>query len=385
MLWIGLGLLGLVVVWAAQTFQACLPPFALIFAYFFMVLIVSLRRASLFKDFLLASAFVFLSLSIAELYLFIDSPFSSATNKGKFIREDPQLGYSVWPGERQVSSTKRSKDGVEIYSTIYTIDKHGLRKTRSGKTDKTVIFFGCSFTFGEGVNDDETLPQKFSETTGMHALNLGFLGYGPHQMLRMLELDRVKSITGINPTLIVYITLPQHIWRAAGWARWDKFGPRYEVVHGQAKYFGSWNGRGHGILERILLKSWIYGSLRNYGNYDTENEIARQRYISIIERSAEISSERYNAPFVVVLWDTHLGNDTRRANANWIAQQLAEKHIPLIRLSLAIPALEDDQYYLGAEDRHPNGKAYAAVAEALASFATTCLHDPAVTPRCWRQ
>ena len=83
----------------------------------------------------------------------------------------------------------------------------------------TVMFFGDSFTFGDGVNDEDTLPNAFSIVSGMRVLNFGLYGYGPHHMLRLLELDVPKKITSSFPHLMVYTAIKDHIRRAAGHAR----------------------------------------------------------------------------------------------------------------------------------------------------------------------
>ncbi len=55
------------------------------------------------------------------------------------------------------------KSGATIYDATYSIDRDHLRQTRSCASGPTVGFFGCSFTFGEGLNDADTLPQQVSD------------------------------------------------------------------------------------------------------------------------------------------------------------------------------------------------------------------------------
>ena len=81
------------------------------------------------------------------------------------------------------------------------------------------FFFGDSFTYGEGVNDDETLPYLFEKLSGgrYRAYNLAFHGYGPQQMLRVIETGLLeKMVSDQRPLIVVYEALVQHIERAAG-------------------------------------------------------------------------------------------------------------------------------------------------------------------------
>jgi len=77
--------------------------------------------------------------------------------------EDDELGYRPRP-----SILNRARKGVNnktVYDTEYTIDSHGLRKTRSNATAQcSFLFFGGSTAFGEGLPDTHTLPSQFTES-----------------------------------------------------------------------------------------------------------------------------------------------------------------------------------------------------------------------------
>ncbi|MEK8021721.1 MAG: hypothetical protein VSS75_033010, partial [Candidatus Parabeggiatoa sp.] len=74
------------------------------------------------------------------------------------------LGY-VPKKDIQVIAQKSYANEL-LYNVQYTIDKNGLRLgfNQSKKPPmNSVLFFGGSFTFGEGVNDNETMPYRFEE------------------------------------------------------------------------------------------------------------------------------------------------------------------------------------------------------------------------------
>src|SRR5262249_47552580 len=135
-------------------------------------------------------------------------------------------------------------------------------------------FFGDSFTFGDGVNDDETLPNVFSILSGMRVLNFGVGGYGPHHILRLLERDIPKKITSSNACLMVYTAVGEHIRRAAGRASWDQNGPLYEIQNGHLHYVGSFLQNKvacdpyairRSVVEKLLQQSRIW---RAYTGFD---------------------------------------------------------------------------------------------------------------------
>ena len=169
---------------------------------------------------------------------------------GGYFREDPELGYAISPGKRVVTSIEKSADGSMIYDAKYSINQYGLRQTEapnttSGNNGSAIFFFGDFFTFGEGVNDFDSLPQQFSDLSGFRTINFGVHGYGPHQVLRELEIGRSRMIDPRDPLAVVYTLLPSaHMARAAGRAPWDQTGPHYELVDGALKYLGRYNGNG---------------------------------------------------------------------------------------------------------------------------------------------
>ena len=77
----------------------------------------------------------------------------------KFSQKDELLGYKPRPNARMASKMKLK--GREIYNVTYSTDAYSRRVTpvrAVGQADKFILFFGCSFTFGAGVQNDETLP-----------------------------------------------------------------------------------------------------------------------------------------------------------------------------------------------------------------------------------
>jgi hypothetical protein len=206
-------------------------------------------------------------------------------------------------------------------------------------------------------------PQQFSRASGIRVINFGVPGYGPHQMLRILEINGAKVVESNDPLTIVYSLLPsEHIVRAAGRAAWDKTGPHYEVIDRTPKYMGPF--RPSTLLPRILLHSRIYSELldQRIRHFTTDND--RQRLLAILLRARDLSVSRYHASFFVVLWEgsAYYPDDT---NEKWIAQTLEQNGVPTLRLSGLIPASAELDGFRFPIDRHPTAKAYALAANGL--------------------
>ena len=77
-----------------------------------------------------------------------------------FFRSEEILGTSPLKNIRV--SARKYYDNKLLYDVTYTINKEGLKLSPLCVKGLVVVmrfyFFGCSFMYGEGLNDDQTLP-----------------------------------------------------------------------------------------------------------------------------------------------------------------------------------------------------------------------------------
>lgn len=148
--------------------------------------------------------FFFLSLLLAELFLRImgyksydfevwNVKFEPAFNNSP----DPILGYSLVDGDFAVTSIA-NKDTLTFQAT------HRNKQRITGPVDtlrdslKHIILLGCSFTYGQGLEDTSTHPyilqQKLRQYGSKRVVeNWGVSGYGPAQFyLNSEKLDSSK-------------------------------------------------------------------------------------------------------------------------------------------------------------------------------------------------
>ncbi|MGH8513082.1 MAG: hypothetical protein ACREV8_03895, partial [Gammaproteobacteria bacterium] len=85
--------------------------------------------------------------------------------KGTSVRR-PVIGWGPEHPGRFHSEKLDPKTGAVIFRADYTIDGNLVRQTISSGKGPAIVFFGDSYTFGEGVNDAETLPQAFADLLG---------------------------------------------------------------------------------------------------------------------------------------------------------------------------------------------------------------------------
>ena len=215
-----------------------LPAFRLFtFAFLFLLLagVASLLRGGA-RDLILVAAALVLGLSLLEAAALILEPKRLVTVGPGFWGPRRELGWGPQGPGRFHAERVDQRNGAVIYSADYTIDAHLRRLTRSCETGPAVVFFGCSFTFGDGVNDADTMPQAFADLFDgrQRVLNLGFEAYGPQHFLRALQIGLFDSEIGPQPALFVFLTAPWHAERTSCKAPFTLDAPRYALARAAA-------------------------------------------------------------------------------------------------------------------------------------------------------
>jgi len=151
-------------------------------------------------------------------------------------------------------------DGDHLnYDVTYTIDERGARVTPASAPEPTgrdVVFFGGSYTFGEGVEDDQTLPNQVARRApGWRVTNFGFPGYGPGQMLRRIEDPQVLEPFKNSDARAIYTYISRHPERVVGNMRittsWARDFPHFVLTpEGALEYRGTMT-EGRPIRSRI--------------------------------------------------------------------------------------------------------------------------------------
>lgn len=292
-----------------------------------------------------------------------------------YIVKDDARGYAATPNIRATETVRVSATGEEVYRVVYNIDNHGLRKTpdNSNASSINVLFFGCSFTYGVGVNDDETLPSLFQKIAGerFRSFNFGFHGYGAHQMLSSIERGYMADVLqGRSANIAVYQAIAEHIDRSAckyPYCLWDVNGPRYVLKeNGGIRLAGKCiDGEFLQALFTQFTKSQtVKKFLARFYRYNREDIDA---FIAIVRESSDVLREKYGASLHVLLWWE--GKD-----ADYVRDRLYHHGIPVMSIREILNPVdpEDETYYLHRCDRHPSEKALRSIAVYLAQYFKRC-------------
>ena len=269
---------------------------------------------------------------------------------------DKDLGYKPKPDTSHTGT--RTKDGNIIYSIKYSTDANSLRVTPLDTTKprtKYAQFYGCSMTFGEGVQSNETMSYFFAGYDSTYRpYNFAYSGYGPHQMLARLQTENTKKIVEENTGVGFYIYINDHVNRVLGTMT------NYGYNGGQAPYYHLVNGQiQHGGLfkEGRKVRSWIFEQLLKSNilklfKIGYPFKITEQDYELTAEVMAEASrtykKQFENDNFYVIIYPTTV-------DSSLIINLLKKKGVKVLDYSKLFNPLEKG--YAIPDDEHPTALA----------------------------
>ncbi len=321
-------------------------------------------RAELLRNLALAAGVILLMATGLDLYLGRSPPVMVKHYQDGFR----ERGFGVLrdrPETFRVYATPPGDTGTKFYDVAYTFDEHGNRLTTGGGKDAdTYLFFGDSFTFGEGVENDETFPQQFSNAMGggYTVLNLAYSGFGPQHMLRQLETRSFAGQVTGKVRRAFFLTIPDHLNRVVGTSWYRRNFPRYtRDADGRAEYRGTfWDNPLIPILSYVTEMGGLPSKIA-LGIQARIDSVPERIALTgqIFAQAAEILKKEYGVELVILVWDRWPTEDLDKA--------LAAHHFEAIRLS----QLFGDYTMDGIEikpgiDGHPTGKAHGMIARFLA-------------------
>lgn len=342
----------------------------IVFSSTFTILLLSglVFKRVLLKQICFNLAALFFALGLYELYLTVNVRGTYLVKDKEYVTSDALLGYGPENSENyNVNVAKKFKDSNDtIYDVEYGFDD-GLRTTPGSneKGNKFAFFFGGSFVFGEGVNDNETLPSFFAKMNEtLLVRNYGFEGYGSHQSLMALTQVILNDSILLNATQghVFYFFIPDHINRVIGNAIWDTNGPYYYLMEGNLEYGGTFRDLHlqYPPWLRACRLTWFNSKI--YAKFFSQRTIRKQHNLDLIiaiiaEMKRLIASRGYN--FTVIL-EYHPGSGKLVES---MKNELRTKGVVYIDLKEVIPR-DGDPLYL-KNDPHPSPKFYEKIAKHL--------------------
>ncbi|MDR0338852.1 MAG: hypothetical protein LBH65_01085 [Desulfovibrio sp.] len=271
--------------------------------------------------------------------------------------DDPILGRRFKAGAVRLLS-RGFMQGKEVYNVVYSTLESGWRVTpQNPDASVAVVFFGCSYTFGMGLEDEEAFPFRVGQALGpeYQVFNFAFPGYGAHQMLAQIENGFLDPLAARYDCIIpFFLTIEDHKMRSAG-QDWARKGPRYVLENGRLEHRGKVSDISRytlGPVKRFFRNCLIYRRFDDLENPALEEY--GELHVAILARSAQLLAERYRTRLTVLLWpEAGFGPGLKRAGVRFVD------------LNALMPDWDEHkERYTIQNDEHPN----AATARLLSDF-----------------
>ncbi len=335
-----------------------------------------LSRTSLAKTIFFNLAFCFFLAGAVETYSALALHAKQArmadtapqtTYSQNFFTPHPDLGYA--PRKDITVEVKKTLGTHFVYQVSYTIDPNGLRTTPKEKPikgDHCILFFGGSFTFGEGVEDFESLPHRVGQLSRCQTYNFGLHGYGPHHMLAAIEKGLVAKTIDCRPQLVFYQAVLDHVSRVAGLSSWGQDSPRYQLdSDGAVVHSGSFSDVS-GPADRFraaLRQTHIYRNFfRNRVQADRDDV---DLMVAVVAASEQQLKAMYpGVAFHIILWDNTSPKKVKQQIFDWLYSGLQQAGFQVHLASQMLPGYPQKHadYELSPEDNHPTARAYQKMA-----------------------
>lgn len=250
---------------------------------------------------------------------------------------------------------------------IFADDNRRRMPPVSAKPGADILLFGCSYTFGHGLENEQTWAWRLSQDLGpdWKITNYAFNGYGAQQMLDLLEQN------GIEPPnapfrQAFFLAIRHQLHRASG--LFDMYSSRYVWRNGKA------------VRDGLTIDSpWyaLHSAQRFFNGSQAVREICSRLanrvrglkhdeflriHVSMLEQAAKILKDKYATPLTVLVWP----------DFDELLPELAKKGIAAISMRGMLPAWTDpdgENYHIVKNNEyHPNERATRDIAAWLAAW-----------------
>ncbi len=252
----------------------------------------------------------------------------------------------VYPINNNKSVSAEKKQNSLFYSEY----DNKFRYTQSNRYSKfSYVFLGCSFTFGDFLNDDNTLPYYFSELMNFQSnvINCGVQGHGLNTANNILKNDLIYDLCpGRNIDYFFYSLIDEHNVR-----NFRILDPSDNKVYSSGTYVGV--KQPFGIFKIIFARSYIFRKVF-LPLIDKYNEEFYADYsIKAFKEMEQIIKEKYKSKLTIIIWPC--------VKKELIVKLMDEK----FDIVLLPRYFNSREYGYRLDDLHPSAKANEEIAQIL--------------------
>lgn len=175
----------------------------------------------------------------------------------------------------------------------YPPERYKQYEKKENNNKKPILFVGCSYTLGEALEDEDTMPAKIEKLTNRYGYNWGISGYGAVQALILFLLENKYHLINEEPEYIIYTYMFHHL---------DRFQ--------EPEIFNFYRKNNYIPIQKYnnLYKSYIYRRIKdielsNYLYNNGELDIQLNLFYTIMKDIKKQSEKLFpNSKFVILIY-----------------------------------------------------------------------------------
>lgn len=244
---------------------------------------------------------------------------------------------------------------IKIYDVKYSMLDNFVRFTDGNSfSENAYIFLGCSFTFGDGLNDNQTLPYYFSKLMNFNenVLNLGIIGRSTNFTLNMLNCDYIEKYVGkAKNKHFIYSLILDHMMRNFNFMQYVRSD---SWLYKNGVWERSWQP--FGTIQLIFAKSCIFRKIFLPVIVKSNKNFYEDYMIMSLNNIRNLVETKYNAKFTIIVWPSvEIDFKTK----------LAIEKFDIIELPKYFEPQGEVSQYRIPYDEYPTAKANKEIAEIL--------------------
>ena len=281
---------------------------------------------------------------------------------------DTLLGFKL-PVETAIKHRYEVNDSL-IYDLQYHTDEFGRRRTASSGSyssyDRFAMVSGCSFAFGYGLEDDQTLSYYLDSLLSYHGYNYGVSGYGTQQTLALLQSRNLKKEIEEPNGVLIHLFIDDHIPRLIGSRRlmklWGRNFPYYYLDDGNLVREGAFSTGRH-LLSR-LYRAISESAFIDLFDIDIPWYISNDHlklFGAVLNASRNEFLEQYpDGRFLVII-----GPNSKLAPR--VVETLGSNNIEFLDCSQLLDR-QEKEYKIHWTEAHPNKRYYLELAQTIKTY-----------------
>lgn len=328
---------------------------------FLSIIFAFIFQKKILRLFLIISFGIFFSIGVCEITLSLNMNEKDSMPKITYTKlrdlKTRTIRHILTDSEHLfVTSDSQIKiKGKVVFDVPMNVYQNGFRYTKGNiNSDTAYVFMGCSYTFGHGVCDDETLPYYISEHYNFdyNIINCAQGGRSTNTAINILQSDVLESFLKKDSKVkyFIYSMIVDHIYRNFR-ILYKSSNDNYVMENGILKRVT----QPFGFFKIIFAKSSIFNRLFLDGIDEKNRQYYENYMIKSFLKLNQIAKEKYQSELLVLVWP-----DVDK----FFCLKLRKNNIDFIVLP---PYLENNVFRI-KNDGHPNAKANKKIADILIKY-----------------